>query len=683
MLNELQHLAGALKSAGIKPVDWHKELKLLPKVSNKKPCYKISLAADNTVANVQVLDPALAGTLRKWEPSNGDSFPGFNIRPIYRIAEEEQKRVLKKWREGKELPEIGKLKDWCAATDRNWDNNAVAKARKCLRKIPQELLEILGDIPREYNELAQVIDRAEKLEIAGSLETYIWKRLEKWQKPESGNDDIALLLSILIYEGDSAKKAEDDRGGSLSVFLDISDWNNYPVAHERMMAFLNERLLNKNTFRSSSKFGVDAFGSKSEEGDQKDKLPEVKLPILGGVKLRAMNSESPCQFRYGTIDAASFPIGQESRKQTKGALEWLGNPALEGQTWGRAAGKELIFAYPGIIPATPPKLVTCLGARKEGDKSARFIEYARDIIGQLKGINRDLKQVELHVFSLRKMDKARTKVVFHRNYSAERLAIAADKWESGCGNIPVISIHAWGEEKGAIADVFPETPFPLQIASYLNRVWKMDGSTDNEVDVVAPTIGIELFFNAKDTRYLFRLLSIAIQNSKGLFLSMGGNMHKGERISLAGYEKQKQFMPSILGLLLHKSGIGKEQYMANAPYLIGNLLKVADDLHALYCREVRKGNLPPQLIGNSLMVAALESPVQALSQLALRLPPYLGWARTNNTEKAGLSRYFMKCFGEIEAKIQGQPLPIRLNDAERAQLLLGYLATLEKSGSTN
>ena len=123
--------------------------------------------------------------------------------------------------------------------------------------------------------------------------------------------------------------------------------------------------------------------------------------------------------------------------------------------------------------------------------------------------------------------------------------------------------------------------------------------------------------------------------------------------------------------------------MMNAPYLVGNMLKIADDLHALYCKEVRKGKLPPQLLGNALMVAALESPEQALSQLAQRIPPYLGWARTNNTDSAGLSRYFLKSYGEIEAKIRGQQLPMRLNDPDRAQLLLGYIAASEKSESTN
>ena len=114
--------------------------------------------------------------------------------------------------------------------------------------------------------------------------------------------------------------------------------------------------------------------------------------------------------------------------------------------------------------------------------------------------------------------------------------------------------------------------------------------------------------------------------------------------------------------------------MKYPPYLIGRMLKLADELHALYCKEVRNDNLPPQLLGNALMVAALNSPTQALAQLAQRIVPYLGWARTNSTNSAGLSRYFLKEFGLIEAELRDVPLPVRLDDPARAQLLLGYVS---------
>lgn len=675
MLNELYQLSEALKNVGITPADWHKDLKLLPNVSKKKPCFKITVGANGAVTEIQTMSQDTVKILRKWEPSLGDSFPGFNIQPIYRVTEDNRKKLLKKWREGKEPPDLVQLKAWCTEANRNWDQKTGDKMQRCLRKIPQKLLKMLGTIPADYEAIKKVIDRAGKLEMPVALETYIWSKLE-------AGHGCATLLPVLVHEGSGTKSADNDRGG-LSVFLDVQDWVNYPVVHEGTMKFMNGCLLQQRSSDVAAVGKTDAYGLHSEKSDKKEKLPKVRLRVLGDVILRAMTKDIPCQSRYSTIDAASFPIGQESRKRAKGALEWLGDSALEGQTWGRADSKELLFAYPANVPPSPPRLAACLGARKENDKSARFAEYAKDVIGQLKGINIDLKQVELHVFALRKMDKARTKVTFHRNYSAERLAIGATDWQTGCSNIPPIFIHAWGDKRGEIVTVEPETPFPLQIAGCLNRVWKMDGSTECEVTVVSPTVGVELLLDMKDSRYFSRLLSIAIQNSKGFFVSLGNVMHQGKRVYLKGYDKQEQLMPVILGLLLYKSGIEKERYMMNAPYLIGNMLKVSDDLHGLYCTKVRDGKLPPQLLGNALMVAALESPIQALSQLALRIAPYLGWARTNSTDAARLSRYFMKCFGGIEAKLRGQLLPTRLNDAERAQLLLGYIASSEKAEPNN
>ncbi len=294
----------------------------------------------------------------------------------------------------------------------------------------------------------------------------------------------------------------------------------------------------------------------------------------------------------------------------------------------------------------------------------------------------------MRVFSLRKMDKVRTKVVFHRNYSAQRLADAATEWQNGCENIPKIRIKTWGSEKGKIVQSVTETPFPLQIADCLNRVWKLDGTTRSEVKTIHKSDGIELLLDEMSIqRRIPHLLTVAIQNSKGLFFSLGQSMHGNEVVKLDGFNKHKQFMPSILGLLLWKLGIGKETYMKNAPFLVGRMLKLADEIHALYCKEVR-GNLPPQLVGNTLMTAALESPIQALSQLALRLKPYYGWAQTfRGNENGGLAGYFIHLYGEVASQLANHELPARFNDAERAQLLLGYLAAnpkkAEKSNENN
>ena len=564
---------------------------------------------------------------------------------------------------------------WCKEkVNLNWDDKLAAKLKWCLYKIPQELVPILGDIPHPYLAVRNLLDKCAKYIIDSDLQiTLFRKALETclWRKIDNG-EQVAFLLPFLVYEGNPDKVSDKDRG-VLSVCLDVTKWTEYPVVHKATMVWINKCLIKQKNTSTVSTIS-DAYAQNSTGHDEK--MPEVKLPVLGGVKLRAMYKGWPCQDRYGTIEAASFRVGSESRRRMKGALEWLGDPKREGLTWGRVDGKEVLFAYPSIIPPTPLKIAGCLGASNTNDRTARFEEYAKEIIAGLRGLAKPMKEIELQIFSLRKMDKARTKVMFHRNYTAQRMADAATEWQAGCKNIPNIFWRVWGEEKGKWLENQPDVPFPLQISGCLNQVWKLDGSTNKAVSAISLTAGIELLLDEQvSTRLIPHLLTITLQNGHGLLLALGNLIHKNEVMSTKSeLDRQKQWLPAIVGLLLYKLGIRKENYMNNAPYLVGNLLKVSDDLHAIYCKEVRSNKLPPQLLGNALMVAALESPEQALGQLALRIVPYLGWAKTNNTESAGLSRHFLKGFGEIEAKLKAHTLPQRLNNADRAQLLLGYLA---------
>jgi hypothetical protein len=675
MLNELYSLSEALQNAGITPCDWHKNFKQIPKTTDKKPCYKISLGGKTEIADITPLSNVHAEFLRKWEPSNGNSFPAFNIQPLYRITNPERKKLLEKWKKGKIPIDFAQLQKWITEeTSQNWDNKITAKLEWCLYKIPIELTSKLVDIPKAFGAMHNLIEGCKAYVVDSKLSVELFRKaLEDclWRKLNRG-EQVAQLLPFLIYETNPDKSPDKDRG-TLSVCLDVAKWKEYPVVHEKTIMWINECLIKQQKTTAVVTIS-DAYAQNSIGDDEK--LPEVKLPILGGVKLRAMNKESPCQYRYGTIDAASFRVGTESRRRMKGALEWLGDPKREGLTWGRVDGKEVLFAYPSIIPPTPLKIAGCLGASNTNDRTARFEEYAKEVIAGLRGLAKPMKEIELQIFSLRKMDKARTKVVFHRNYTAQRMADAAAEWQDGCYNIPNIIWRVWGEEKGKWIESQPDAPFPLQISGCLNQVWKLDGSTNKAVSAMSLTVGIELLLDEQvSIRLIPHLLTVTLQNGKGLLLAMGNLMHKSEVMTTKNeIDRQKQWLPAIVGLLLYKLGIRKENYMNNAPYLVGNMFKVSDDLHALYCKEVRSNKLPPQLLGNALMVAALESPEQALAQLALRIVPYLGWAKTNNTESAGLSRHFLKGFSEIEAKLKEQTLPQRLNNADRAQLLLGYLA---------
>ncbi len=188
---------------------------------------------------------------------------------------------------------------------------------------------------------------------------------------------------------------------------------------------------------------------------------------------------------------------------------------------------------------------------------------------------------------------------------------------------------------------------------------------------------------------LNRALYGVTRNAEGLVLALGQAHTQGQVFAAKSYTRQAIILPSILGLLLFKMNITKEEYMKLPPYLIGRLLSLADQLHYHYCQHVRDGSVPPQLMGNALMPTALAEPIKALALYCNRILPYQAWAKTTSDEKAvGLAHYFLAELGKVCSEL-GRGIfrytfnePSRtLYNSDKAQMLIGYLARSEKSDS--
>jgi hypothetical protein len=690
MLNELCQLADALEKARITAPEKFPKLKSLPNVTKKSPCYRIWIGEKCGVISIDTIPQETASKLYKWEPNNGDSFPGLNFRSQYRITDPEKKKQINKWREGKDPVNIVQLKKWCDEAEYLFDEDFVSKLYRCLNSVPMKLLDFFHKqqigMDSALGILANRMTSAKDFHV--TFRDFLWSSLV-------ASESVKTVLDFLVQDGDEKKAVSDDRK-NISVFFDITDFHNYeyPVASIQSMELLNRILLaTKTSTVTDNDSGLfDAFGDILVENDSKEVMPPVKVAYMKTpVILRAMAKDTPCQKRYGRIASASYPAGQKIRKRASSALAWLSNRAFEDITWGKTDSSELIFSYPEELRPLPPALLSLFGTKKEGlGVESRFINAAEGAISSLRELRSDLRGYMLQVFTLKKMDEARTKIVFHHNYTAQRLVDAVQDWRYGCDNIPEILFKVWGEDKKPML-INPIVPFPLQVPSCMNRVWKMDGKfvktlKGDDKPLIPSSKGIELLLEEHSERFVPYLLATLNKNTKGLLLFLGNKRlqidDKNREIVFSvsdkkKYEHHKLLIPSILGLLLHKLGIRKESYMSNAPFLVGRMLKLADELHALYCEIVRENKLPPQLVGNALVVTALESPEQALAQLDRRLAPYLGWAkqyRTKDKDKSRLAGYFLKQFEEAATQMKELSLSQRQTDADRAQQFLGYLS---------
>ena len=133
--------------------------------------------------------------------------------------------------------------------------------------------------------------------------------------------------------------------------------------------------------------------------------------------------------------------------------------------------------------------------------------------------------------------------------------------------------------------------------------------------------------------------------------------------------------------------------MESNAYLFGQLLQLSDNLHELYCKDVRKGHLPSQLMGSSLYNAAAEFPSKTFVQFSQRIRPYVSWAKTHRNERITYGRdgqehkgpsagMLLWMIGEVTAQINIVTMPDRFSDTEKAELFIGYMAAFSKKGKT-
>ena len=133
--------------------------------------------------------------------------------------------------------------------------------------------------------------------------------------------------------------------------------------------------------------------------------------------------------------------------------------------------------------------------------------------------------------------------------------------------------------------------------------------------------GMELLIDTPIPSKLLRIIHGVTVNSLGLILFIGNNLPQKKNPVKDTLKAEIGSLFPLLGLLLYKCNITKEDYMQDTAYLIGQVLKVSDALHTLYCEVKRNGDIPPQLAGNSVFVTASETPAKALALLSAKNEP--------------------------------------------------------------
>ncbi len=686
MLNELSRLSEGLKVAGVRPVSWHPNFKPCPKY---RTYYLFVNRSGEIEGATRIAEPSEITSIRKYEIANGLSFPAFNVLPIVSVQSDEALAVLKQIEALLRSAELGTgelaelLHPLIRASEWLWSESEVRRIRTCLVDMPRDLSEHTGEAPPVFSAwnalVAASAQLAERIDEIPDMLVNVFLSMAQVE-PKAAQEFLGDVLATTAPEGKAKRVA---------FVLEVTDRLSYdrPANHPEVRAWVNRRLMASGSAGvDSSETAIDAFGTAYSAADDETRLPAARLPILGNVILRAMSDESPCQRRYGRAKAASFPIGASIRQDFKDALEWIGAEERRGQTWqdvsdvsGGNAG--VLFAYPETMPNLSAESAGIFAGAVSGNQDATFSAVAERVIGSFKVLVKDRPDAQVAVFVLVKIDTARTKALMSRRLQAEALMESARAWRDGCRNIPPVFLRMYDRKDGKRLRV--GVPFPTEVAKMLKTDWNKDCSRSIVSRSESIADAFDLFIGDEDAgrAAAVRALDFVTSKSSWPLLELGHADHLNKNLSgpILKDREMVRLMPAVLGLCLSKLGIERGDYMRSTTFLVGRLLALADLLHKEYCLDVRKGSIPTQLVGNALMPTALENPQQAIARLSERVYVYKSWVDKGYSskepgQKYALARWAVKQMGLVSHELSKQEVPTRTSEADRAQMLLGYLS---------
>lgn len=661
MINELYNLSKAMNNVEIQTLEWHYKYKPIPNVRKDAPCIRIVLN-DGEVESISCVPEDLASCLRKYG-SNQGTYPCMNLASLYKITEESIKKeiasILKR-SERLDNNDISKIQSWCL--ENNWNGNFIKKYMISMQKTTEEMLELVS----VYSPLSILIEESNEfldpLKLHEKLKILLFDMLSR-------RENIDLALKVLFHQ--TNKKSDY---GSLSIALESAKLidTGIPAVSNRFVTDLNATLLNNDIDKLKHKDdgSRDAFGYSYKP--LKQNMPTVKLRGFS-VCLRTMFEGQPCQSRYGLFEDDSYPISYELRNKLAAALQWMAEEEYENRYWMTIDKKMILFAY---LESFPEIDASCLDVfdstnHNEDDFQActeRFFSCIRK--GKKEGTDSTADGIRL--FILRGIDKARTKVVYTRQTNAHELEENCESWTIGCSNLP---LFPFGQ---------PDVPFPLDVADIFNTFWKQDGELLTEKFKPVPKYyGLELLMEPNLS--IISDLHVLSEKAKMIAMLLGRLQTVPGNYKQPIWTKVRKTL-ALMGLLLYRKDIRKDTYMENLPYLYGQLLKASDELHALYCKVVRNGDFPPQLIGGSMFTAATEAPVRTLHLLAQRIMPYYTWAKVyrykevqEKGKESWRAGWLYSLFENNANKLRAcWTLETSLNDEEKVQLFIGYLAKFPK-----
>jgi len=669
-------------------------------------------------------------TVYKWQKGKMcPSFPVFNGRAFYEVTcdplqiprqitaalkEKNSKRNQKKLdvspetknrqKESLDAPQIQAFLGGCNDL---WKDDLTLIGR-CLNELPSELqknyLEAAASKPAGYGAYKELVKRAglcppEKFRDE-VREIFIHKLLD------TGKKEFAEVLFAFKKEGKKKERGKE-HGKDFLFLLSIKDWDKpeygekrFPPYHSTFQSWMAQ------TFEQHSKKLYKPLGTKDAFGldmaGAKENYDDIDAAGLGQIKLFAAYNKIPCLMRYGLESSDLFPAGHDARELARKTLKYILAPERKGITWISLRKYEnrntVAFAYCTKLRNTNV-IKVFNNDDMDGQENIYISEEAtKTALKTLEGIAESEPAAEIVIGIIAAVDKGNTKILASRHFPLTYYMSGAIRWQKGCANIPEVDLPWLVKKEKVLKGALPI--YPTRAIWLLNSAWRQNGDMitrkqgKQKVPIskrFASADALDFLFESNETilaRVDAGLENIVEKSTHALITArlkatMDQN-RKGDKVSFKNSD-YLHMLPTLYGLLLHKKGIRKEDYMKEDVFYLGRFFAVVDKLHIQYSLDVRNGDVPLRLIGNDHVSLALQNPLEAFVSLGRRLEhPYVSWAKRvkPDTIPRQAAKNCLKDIAEITGRLTETQIPNEIDDAGKAKLILGYLSYGAKEEET-
>ena len=720
MLNELLTLEKAIRSAHFSYVPLHPDLKFAGKVA----AFIVPLGQKGGVGSVWLLPNDLA----PWTIRDGsqNSFP--LTQPKVPLLGAGPDSPLRRAAIDKKNPEQRKdlLRVIAAAqVDKNAYGSWPGAGMLASIKKRQESLSVIQDhkasiVPETYRRFLRAFDPENGSSPVNAM-TAIVESLKKLLEKSTHLDIVEAAARILLGEP-GADGQWRCRG---ALIFEASGFEISIVDHALLEPVSRALSEEAESHKKDRAIGPCALTGEIQ-GLLEGNFPQPNLRVVGLTWLFAKNRDIPSNDRYGRFAQQSMPIGRGVVERLSGALTALTDPQQENVTWRAIPGErpktaDLFLAFAdtasnahvaGVVAADDFAEELRSETEEKFDSIAAFKKRAQDLARCFEGIPSTIdtsSEPLVHMMVIRKVDPANRKVVCVTSSSVRDLVKACNEWAAGEKNVPRwMRLPAVPAKDNKVRAIGPIHTAPLRFGGLSKTKYIKGGTESEEITGISTRTVMKIFMSGsahmRALEHVLSTLHMMLSRRGSLLVGVvHGKRRRQDPRAFVDWREAPKTVAAI-GLLLYKLGRKEEEYMNDSAFKLGQLLAAADAVHAGYCADMRKGAVPPALLGNQCLGIAQKNPVQALATLGRRWKPYDGWAKkmiydTNqkprveslknskngNEQQRGwdilVALRNAREMRAIAAELFSALQDIRIDDVFRAELLLGYIAGLPKAGS--